>query len=218
MNKALITVIMDNSLAFILSFPLILIYFKSLSQENSAWRWTLPLWFLNHNMIRYLVSFGDDFWVVLMWQILFVWPLCIGIYYFLYKKEDKWGFYIGLKKKNVILLGSLLVLCIGSLGISMYDTNKKVIAFHEHVMKELQDSSDRPQYLIQNSVTPSTLLSLSDQINEVRNGKVRAATFLWKSKVIVVMDNEQKEFTYVRFNEGWKLDGIYHERHFDYLE
>ncbi|MGE8006145.1 hypothetical protein [Lysinibacillus sp. NPDC093216] len=215
MNKALITVIMDNSLAFILSFPLILIYFKSLSQENSAWRWTLPLWFLNHNMIRYLVSFGDDFWVVLMWQILFVWPLCIGIYYFLYKKEDKWGFYIGLKKKNVILLGSLLVLCIGSLGICMYDSNKKVIAFHEQVMKELEDSSDRPQYLIENSVTPSTLLSLSDQINEVRNGKVRSATFPWKSKVIVVMDNEQqKEFTYVRFYKGWKLDGIYRESGF----
>ncbi|MFE3574748.1 hypothetical protein [Lysinibacillus sp. NPDC059133] len=218
MNKALITVIMDNALAFILSLPLILIYFKSLSQENSAWRWTLPIWLLNHHMIRYLVSFGDIFWVVLMWQFLFVWPICIGIYYYLYKKEDKWGFYIGLKKKHVILMGSLIVLCISSLGICMYDTNQKVISFHEQVMKELEDSSDRPQYLIQNSVTPSTLLSLSDQINEVRNGKVRAATFPWKSKVIVVMDNEQKEFTYVRFNEGWKLDGIYHENSSDYSE
>lgn len=206
---------MDNALAFILSLPLILIYCKSLAQENLAWRWTLPLWFLNHNMIRYLVSFGDNFWVVLMWQVLFVWPICIGIYYYLYKKGDKWEFYIGLKKKHVILMGSLIVLCISALVICLYDTNKKVIAFHEQVMKELADSADRPQYLIQNSVTPSTLLSLSDQMNEVRNGKVRATTSPWKSKVIVVMDNEQqKEFTYVRFNEGWKLDGIYRENGF----
>ncbi|MEB2282903.1 hypothetical protein LAV73_23580 [Lysinibacillus xylanilyticus] len=211
----MIIAVMDNALAFILSVPLILIYCKSLAQENLAWRWTLPLWFLNHNMIRYLVSFGDNFWVVLMWQVLFVWPICIGIYYYLYKKGDKWEFYIGLKKKHVILMGSLIVLCISSLVICLYDTNKKVIAFHEQVMKELEDSSDRPQYLIQNSVTPSTLLSLSDQMNEVRNGKVRATTSPWKSKVIVVMDNEQqKEFTYVRCNEGWKLDGIYRESGF----
>ncbi|OXS65577.1 hypothetical protein B1B04_25015 [Lysinibacillus sp. KCTC 33748] len=215
----MIIAIMDNALAFILSSPLILIYFKSVSQENLAWRWILPFWFLNHNMIRYFVSFGDIFWVVLMWQFLFIWPICIGIYYYLYKKEYKWEFYIGLKKKHVIFFGSLIVLCISSLGICMYDTNKKVIAFHEQVMKEFEDSSDRPQYLIQNSVTPSTLLSLSEQINEVRNGKVRAATFPWKSKVIVVMDNDQqKEFTYVRFNKGWKLDGIYHESSFEYLE
>lgn len=206
---------MDNALAFILSLPLILIYCKSLAQENLAWRWTLPLWFLNHNMIRYLVSFGDNFWVVLMWQVLFVWPICIGIYYYLYKKGDKWEFYIGLKKKHVILMGSSIVLCISALVICLYDTNKKVIAFHEQVMKELADSADRPQYLIQNSVTPSTLLSLSDQMSEVRHGKVRATTSPWKSKVIVVMDNEQqKEFTYVRFNEGWKLDGIYRENGF----
>ncbi|MFJ3391169.1 hypothetical protein [Lysinibacillus sp. NPDC086135] len=211
----MIIVIMDNALAFILSLPLILIYCKSLAQENLAWRWTLPLWFINHHMIRYLVSFGDNFWVVLMWQVLFVWPICIGIYYYLYKKGDKWEFYIGLKKKHVILIGSLIVLCISSLMICLYDTNKKVIAFHEQVMEELEDSSDRPQYLIQNSVTPSTLLSLSDQMNEVRNGKVRATTSPWKSKVIVVMDNEQqKKFTYVRFNEGWKLDGIYRESGF----
>ncbi|MBG9452633.1 hypothetical protein ABE61_00655 [Lysinibacillus sphaericus] len=214
----MIIAIMDNALAFILSSPLILIYFKSLSHENLAWRWTLPFWFLNHNMIRYFMSFGDIFWVVLIWQFLFIWPICIGIYCYLYKKEYKWEFYIGLKKKHGILLGSLIVLCISSLGICMYDTNKKVIAFHEQVMKEFEDSSDRPQYLIQNSVTPSTLLSLSDQINEVRNGKVRAATFPWKSKVIVVMDKNQKEFTYVRFNKGWKLDGIYSESSFDYSE
>lgn len=210
---------MDNALAFILSSPFILIYFKGLSQKNLAWRWTLPFWFINHNMIRYFVSFGDIFWVVLMWQFLFIWPICIGIYYYLYKKEYKWEFYIGLKKKHVNFFGSLIVLCISSLGICMYDINKKVIAFHEQVMKEFEDSSNRPQYLIQNSVTPSTLLSLSDQINEVRNGKARAATFPWKSKVIVVMDNDQqKEFTYVRFNKGWKLDGIYHESSFEYLE
>ncbi|GAB0167720.1 hypothetical protein LSPCS325_11570 [Lysinibacillus sp. CTST325] len=150
-----------------------------------------------------------------MWQVLFIWPLCIGIYYYLYKKEDKWGFYLGLKKKNVILLGSLVVLCIASLVICMYDTNKRVISFHVQVMKELEDSPDRSQYLIENSVTPSTLFSLSDQINEVRNGKIHAATFPWKSKVIVVMDNKQQmEFTYVRFNEEWKLDGIYGESGF----
>ena len=94
----------------------------------------------------------------------------------------------------------------------MYGANKKVIAFHQQVMQNFEDSRDRQLYLIEHAIAPATLLDLSDQIEKVRDGQVRALTLPWRSKVIVTIDNrEQKEFTYVRFYNGWKLDGIYRE-------
>lgn len=78
-------------------------------------------------------------------------------------------------------------------------------------MQELEDSSDRQLYLMHNTMKPTTLLEVADDIADVRKGQVKAFTFPWRSKVIVHHDNWQKEFTYVRFNESWKLDGIYRE-------
>ncbi|MGY4796009.1 hypothetical protein ACVNNN_13480 [Lysinibacillus fusiformis] len=201
--------ILDNATAFFLSLPLLLIYLKSMSQEESSWRWSMPLWLLNYFGIRYFVSDGALFWVVLFWQFLFLWPISLAIYIHLYNKEKKWACYIGLKKKHVVIVATLMVLFGSSLVYSLYQANQQVIAFHQQVMLELEDSSDRQLYLMHNTIAPSTLLDVADDIAEVRSGQVYAATFPWRSKVIVHQDNWQKEFTYVRFNEGWKLDGIY---------
>ena len=149
------------------------------------------------------------FWVVLFWQFLFLWPISLATYIHLYNKEKKWACYIGLKKKHVVIVATLMVLFGSSLVYSLYQANQQVIVFHQQVMLELEDSSDRQLYLIHNTIAPSTLLDVADDIAGVRSGQVYAATFPWRSKVIVHQDNWQKEFTYVRFNEGWKLDGIY---------
>ncbi|WP_312506704.1 hypothetical protein [Lysinibacillus sp.] len=66
-------------------------------------------------------------------------------------------------------------------------------------------------HLINNTNAPSTLLDVADHIAEVRKGQVYASTLPWRSKVVVHQDNWQKEFTYVRFYNGWRLDGLYQE-------
>lgn len=70
-------------------------------------------------------------------------------------------------------------------------------------MQDFEDSTDHQLYLIEHTISPATLLGLSDQIEKVRGGQVRALTLPWRSKVIVTIDNrEQKEFTYVRLYDG----------------
>lgn len=157
-----------------------------------------------------------DFWVVLCWQLLFLWPISLAIYIHLYNKEKQWAFYIGLKKKHVLIVASLMVLFGGALVYSLYQANKQVIVFHQEVMEELEISSDRQHYLMYNANAPSTLLGVADDIAEVRRGRVYAATLPWSSKVIVHLDNWQKELTYVRFYNGWKLDGLYRESSTEY--
>ncbi|MGE7840188.1 hypothetical protein ACQKNX_05285 [Lysinibacillus sp. NPDC093712] len=208
--------VLDNATAFFLSIPLLLIYIKSMSQVETAWHWSMPLWLLNYNAIRYFVSDGEVFWVVLYWQLLFIWPISIAIYIHLYNKEKKWAFYIGLMKKHVLIVLTLIVIFGSSLVYSLYQTNLQVINFHKQVMQEIEDTPDRHHYLILNTITPTTLLQVVDDISIVRHGQLSASTFPWSSKVIVYTDNWKKEFTYVRFNDGWKLDGLYQESSIKY--
>ncbi len=171
----------------------------------------MPLWIFNYLGIRYFVSFGELFWVVLCWQLLFLWPLSIAVYIHLFNKEKNWAFYIGLNKKYVLIVGSFMVLFGGTLVYSLFQANHQVIAFHRQVMAEIESNPDRQDYLMHHTIAPSTLLGVADDIAEVRKGKIVASTLPWRSKVIVHMDNWQKEFTYVRFYDGWKLEGLYSE-------
>lgn len=210
-GEELIFVLLDNATAFFLSLPLLLIYLKSKSQEESTWRWAMPLWIFNYLGIRYFVSFGELFWVVLCWQLLFLWPLSIAMYIHLFNKEKHWAFYIGLKKKYVLIIFSFMILFGGTLIYSLLQANQQVIAFHQQVMVEIESNPDRQEYLIHHTIAPSTLLGVADDIAEIRRGKIVASTLPWRSKVIVHLDDWQKEFTYVRFNDGWKLEGLYRE-------
>lgn len=207
----MIFALLDNATAFFLSLPLLLIYLKSKPQGESTWRWSMPLWIFNYLGIRYFVSFGELFWVVLCWQLLFLWPLSIAMYIHLFNKEKNWAFYIGLKKKFVLIVGSFIILFGGTLVYSLFQANHQVITFHRQVMTEIESSPDRQDYLMHHTIAPSTLQSVADDITEIRKGKIVASTLPWRSKVIVRLDNWQKEFTYVRFYDGWKLDGLYSE-------
>lgn len=161
--------------------------------------------------IRYFVSFGELFWVVICWQLLFLWPLSIAMYIHLFNKEKNWAFYIGLKKKHVLMVVSFMVLFGGILVYSLFQANQQVIAFHRQVMAEIESNPDRQDYLMHHTIAPTTLLGVADDIAEVRRGQIYASTLPWGSKVIVHMDNWKREFTYVRSNDGWKLDGLYRE-------
>ncbi|WP_231630235.1 hypothetical protein [Lysinibacillus sp. ZYM-1] len=105
----------------------------------------MALWLFIFMTIRYFVSVGEVFWVVLCWV-----------------------FYIALKKKHVLIVATLMVLFGGALIFSLYQANKQVIAFHQQVMEEIEDNPDCQYYLTHNTIAPSTLLSVVDDIAEVR--------------------------------------------------
>jgi len=147
--------LLDNATAFFLSIPLLLIYLKSMSKEESYWRWSMPLWLFNYMTVRYFVSDGEVFLVALCWQLLFLWPISVAIYIHLYNKDKNWVLYIGLKKKHVLIVTTLMILFGGGLIFSLYQANKQVIAFHQQVMEEIEDNPDRPYYLIHNTIAPS---------------------------------------------------------------
>ena len=100
-----------------------------------------------------------------------LWPISLAIYIHLYNKEKKWAFYIGLKKKHVVIVATLMLLFGSSLVYSLYQANQQVIAFHQQVMQELEDSSDRQLYLMHNTMKPTTLLEVADDIADVRKGR-----------------------------------------------
>lgn len=203
--------IIDFTTAFFLSLPLLLIYFKSRSQQEAPWRWSFPLWLFNYLSIRYFVSDGELFWVVLCWQLLFLWPISLAIYLHLYKKEKKWSFYIGLKKKHVVFCGNITGAICELSRVFTFSGKSTGNCFSPAGNAELEASPDRQLYLINNTIAPSTLLDVADHIAEVRKGQVYASTLPWRSKVVVHQDNWQKEFTYVRFYDGWRLNGLYQE-------
>ncbi|WP_369436076.1 hypothetical protein [Lysinibacillus fusiformis] len=133
----------------------------------------------------------------------------------LYKQDKILHSYQCLKKKQVLWIGTLTTLSVIMLCVGLYDANTKVIIYHQQVMEEFSQASDPNLFLIEHTVTPSTLVDLSEKIKEVKTGKVHAATYPWKSTVFVVFESEQQKvtmaFTYVRFYDSWKLDGIYDE-------
>jgi len=51
------------------------------------------------------------------------------MYIHLFNKEKNWAFYIGLKKKHVLLVASFMVLFGGTLVYSLFQANEQVIVF-----------------------------------------------------------------------------------------
>ena len=204
--------LMDFATALLLTIPLLFLHFKCNYLEHCKRQLFSSIGLLNFLTTYFMISFGDIFWIVLIWQLVFIWPICIAYYLYLYKQDQHSYYYLGLRKKHILWIGTLTIISIFMVFIGMYETNKKIIVFHQQVMQDFEDSTDRQLYLIEHTITPATLLGLSDQIEKVSGGQVRALTLPWRSKVIVTIDNrEQKEFTYVRLYDGWKLDGIYRE-------
>lgn len=204
--------LMDFATAFLLTIPLLFLHFKSNYMKHCKWQFFSSIGLLNFLTIYYVISFGDIFWVVLIWQLVFIWSISIVYYWYLSKQDYHSDYYWGLRKKHFLWIGTLTIISIFMVFIGMYGANTKVIAFHQQVMQDFENSPNRQLYLIEHTINPATLLDLSDQIEKVRGGQVRALTFPWRSKVIVTIGNrEQKEFTYVRLYDGWKLDGIYRE-------
>ncbi|WP_418200101.1 hypothetical protein [Alkalihalobacterium sp. APHAB7] len=68
-------------------------------------------------------------------------------------------------------------------------------------------------YLIYHSISPETLVRVLSSIQDMKKGEVTVTSLPWKSTVQVSYESSNetgvRTFTYGRFNEGWKLDGMF---------
>lgn len=97
--------------------------------------------------------------------------------------------------------------------ISTLNLNRQTVPeLHNQLIQELIESENKYEYLMFHSNHPRTLLILED-LDEIKDGDLEVTTLPWKTvvKVSYEKSNERvtQEFTYVRFHNSWKLDGIY---------
>lgn len=190
-------------------------YYYSKGLKNLSF----SLWIINFLLIFQMLNYGDLFWVVMFWQILLILPICIGIYYLISKlnkgEKDLKSLDINLKRYQFIFLSTICIICFPLIGWSINENNQIVAKVHEQLMNELAQITDPTQLLINKTNTPSTLLEILRDIDEIKDGEVKVTTLPWKSTVqVITITNDSKgtitrEFTYVRFNKEWRLDGMY---------
>ena len=212
--------LIDSALAFLLSLPLLVVYLRiSNVKEHSSkvLSWNGPLWLLNFILIQSIIADGELVWVILLFQFFLILPISIVSYIYLSNLEEAEHqsnyFKMGLKKKQFMTLGVLSILSCLLIGWSIDYNNQKVADTHTKLMNELANSDNPTELLIYETFSPETLLDILPSIDEVKDGEVDVRSSPWKSTVTVVTDNAQetieRHFTYVRFENEWKLDGSY---------
>ncbi len=117
--------LMDFATALLLTIPLLFLHFKSNYLEHYKRQLFSSIGLLNFLTIYYVISFGDIFWIVLIWQLVFIWPISIAYYLYLYKQDHHSYYYWGLRKKHILWIGALTIISIFMVFIGMYETNKK---------------------------------------------------------------------------------------------
>lgn len=204
--------LMDIGMAIIFALPLLLITIKSKKETSKWWRWSERLMILNVLAMIIIFKFGELVWVMLFWQFLFIYPVSIILYIFLYSK-DKTDYFIGLGKKQLILISAILVISLSAVSYGMFVANQDVKLAHQQFLEELIKAENPTEYLAYNVREPSTVMELPSQTKQLMNGNVRAVTFPWKSTVYVTDASNKKawsqEFTYVRFYDDWVLEGSF---------
>ncbi|WP_216827432.1 hypothetical protein [Alkalihalobacterium elongatum] len=210
----------DISLALLVSLPLLLLFFKfnNLAYDQKIKRLAFPFWFANLIFVQHMLNNGDTFWIVLSFQLIFIYP--ISVFVFLVISEGKTdglskSFTLGLKRRQLIVSIVISVLSLIGIGWGMVESNQKVTDLHNQIMNELAESDEPEIYLIYHTSSPETLLSILPILEEVKGGEVRVTSLPWRSTVQVIYETDietwKRSFTYVRFNDGWKLDGMYKE-------
>ncbi|MDE5413222.1 hypothetical protein [Alkalihalobacterium chitinilyticum] len=211
----------DISVAWLLSLPLLVIYFKfsNLAEEHKRSSLAFPLWFTNFLLLQHLLNYGDLFWVVLLFQLIFLYPISIAVFLYISRlNQDETAINTlikGLKRKQIIVVSVVSLLSVIGIGWGVSDSNQKVAQLHHQAMNEIVESEDPLSYLIYHSISPETLIGILPSLEDMNDGEVTVTSLPWKSTVRVSYENDTeagvRTFTYVRFNEGWKLDGMYRE-------
>ncbi|WP_416150071.1 hypothetical protein ACM26V_03465 [Salipaludibacillus sp. HK11] len=172
---------------------------------------------LNFLLIKTSINFGE-FSFTLFWQFLIIYPISFAAIYYLLKINKTEVTYKSLvtafKRKQQYALGLIAMLCFSILIIGINETNHKVLDKHNQLMIDLLESENAIETLVNNSITPSTMLDILPFIHEMKDSEIEVLSLPWKSTVKVTTNKNNveyttKEFTYVRFYQEWQLDGIY---------
>ncbi|MCD8501381.1 MAG: hypothetical protein LRY71_06415 [Bacillaceae bacterium] len=144
-------------------------------------------------------------------QFLIIYPACIAFFVYFIKDDKQKGRPV-IARKHLILVVSLVIICFVVM-ISTLNLNRQTVPeLHNQLIQELIESENKYEYLMFHSNHPRTLLILED-LDEIKDGDLEVTTLPWKTvvKVSYEKSNERvtQEFTYVRFHNSWKLDGIY---------
>ena len=193
--------------------------FSNLAGEHKRSRLAFPLWFTNFLLLQHLLNYGELFWVVLLFQLIFLYPISIAVFlYILRLNQDETSIntlIIGLKRRQIMVVAVVSLLSVIGIGWGVSDSNQKVAQLHHKIMNEIVESDDALSYLIYHSNSPETLVGIIPSMEGMYDGELTVTSLPWKSTVRVSYENDTeagvRTFTYVRFNEGWKLDGMYRE-------
>lgn len=190
---------------------------KNFVYSSGLGKFCTVMLFLDFTLIKMSIDISNDFWYMMFWQFLMVYPICFVSIYYLLKNENSEKTskksYVFLDGKQRIIIGIMTILSFSFIVTGINESNKKVYDTHNQLINDLLKSDNPTETLIYNSITPSTMLDILPHLEDIKEGEVEVLSLPWKSTVKVRTNKETgqftREFTYVRFYRDWKLDGIY---------
>lgn len=217
----MIALLSDISFIIILLIPVIIVYMlftnkKEFPYSNVLNNLSFIILILNFTLLKTSIQFGD-FSLAFFWQFLIIYPLCIAALYYLSQTSKKGDssriIAIDLSRRQKIILGFIIVLCISTMIFGMNESKERVLQNYNQLIDELMESENPLETLVYNTITPSSLVGILPDLKEIKDGDIEVVSLPWKStvKVTTYEENGQytREFTYVRNYREWKLDGIF---------
>lgn len=219
--------ISDLSIAFILSLPLYLLQFQLENQDQIPYNkmlanvLKLPMTIGILNGLVFLRD-GSIVGLYLLIIILINFSIYFSFYQFIkhFKKEDKKieerDRLLGLSKKQIIKVGVptlvaiVLIISIGAMS------GQKVMGYHHEIIDQLEKEENKIEYLVYYAENPGSVISELQYLDEIKKGKTMVGySAPWRIHVnvhtLIEERNTRIEFTYIRSDNSWKLDGVYNK-------
>jgi len=225
--ESILYFISDLSIAFVLSLPLYLLQFQLENQDQIPYNKILA------NVLKLPMTISILIGLIFLRDgssaglyLLIISFINLSIYFSFYqfmnyfKKEDKKSKekhrILRLSKKQIIKLGVptlfaiVLIISIGTMS------GQKVMDYHHEIIKQLDKEENKIEYLAYHAENPASVISELQYLDEIKKGKIMVGySAPWRIHVnvgILIEERDTKiEFTYIRSEDGWKLDGVYNK-------
>ena len=201
-------IVLDYAVAILLALPLIIVSVEHKTNNSHAVKIFHIVTFLNVMMLKFFLTMGDIFTMILFTQFLFVWPLCIA-FHMAQGNSPHINQVLHLKKEVKRLGISVAVICCVIIGVSLPMISKDVKIVHEELFTALQDAPDPLRILMIEGIDSSSLVYLPEKSQKIASGEVRTIPSPWKTTVEVTGSTWREKLTYVRVNGQWKIEGNY---------
>lgn len=219
--------ISDLSIAFILSLPLYLLQFQLENQEQIPYNKILANVLKLPMTISILIGLiflrdGSSAGLYLLIISFINFSIYFSFYQFMnyFKKGDKRAEekdrIFRLSKKQIIKLGVptlvaiVLIISIGAIS------GQKVMDYHHEIINQLDKEENKIEYLAYHAENPGSVIYELQYLDEIKKGEIMVGySAPWRIHINVGTLIEERdtriEFTYIRSDNGWKLDGVYNK-------